>query len=156
MPDPKRPELEPMGNWPPEDSPIRKVLENVRRLLSQPSPDDPSKTLGERLQAAAASARRANYNSDLRQKTATGVEQPERSTEKTTMSEGILPTSWREAGPYIVWVVFVLGFGLEAVTALVHGEWLHLIVSLVGLAILMATARGTHPPTPAAQPISPR
>jgi hypothetical protein len=58
----------------------------------------------------------------------------------TTVSEEALPKTWREAVPYVVWVVFVLGFGLEFVTALVHGEWLHVIVSFVGLVSLMTAA----------------
>jgi hypothetical protein len=62
------------------------------------------------------------------------------SSEKATVAEGSLPNTWREAVPYVVWVVIVLGFGLEAVTALVHGEWLHLVVSAVGLVGLMAMA----------------
>jgi hypothetical protein len=55
-------------------------------------------------------------------------------------SEGAFPKTWKEAVPYVVWVVLVLGFGLEFVTALVHGDWLHVLVSLVGLVGLMAMA----------------
>jgi hypothetical protein len=57
------------------------------------------------------------------------------------MSEGSwVPTSWKEAIPYVVWVVLVLGFGLEFVAALVHGEWLRAVISFVGLVALMAAA----------------
>jgi hypothetical protein len=50
---------------------------------------------------------------------------------------GALPTTWREAVPYVVWVVLVLGFGLELVAAFVRGEWVHFGVSLAGLVALM-------------------
>jgi hypothetical protein len=83
---------------------------------------------------------RPTHGSELRQEIANAIGQSERPSGNTTVSEGPLPKNWREAVPYVVWVVFVLGFGLEAVTAFVHGEWLHLIVSLVGLVVLMATA----------------
>jgi hypothetical protein len=53
---------------------------------------------------------------------------------------GPLPRTWREAIPYVVWVVLVLGFGLEFVAALVHGEWVRAGVSLAGLVALMAAA----------------
>ena len=53
---------------------------------------------------------------------------------------GPLPKTWQEAVPYVVWGVLVLGFGLELVSAFVRGEWLHFIVSLLGLGGLMATA----------------
>lgn len=69
------------------------------------------------------------------------VEQSKRSSEKPIVSEGgPLPKTWREAVPYVVWGVLVLGFGLEFVTALVHAEWLHAIVSFVGLVGLMTAA----------------
>jgi hypothetical protein len=53
---------------------------------------------------------------------------------------GALPTTWREAVPYVVWVVLVLGFGLELVAAFVRGEWAHFGVSLAGLVALMTAA----------------
>ena len=53
---------------------------------------------------------------------------------------GPLPTTWQEAIPYVVWVVLVLGFGLELVAAFVRGEWAHFGVSLAGLVTLMAAA----------------
>jgi hypothetical protein len=53
---------------------------------------------------------------------------------------GGLPRTWQEAIPYVVWVVLVLGFGLEFVSALVHAEWLRALVSFVGLVALMAAA----------------
>lgn len=65
MPDPERPDLQPMGNWPPENWSIRKALEEARRFFSQPSPDDPSKTLGERLAEGLEGIREPNYRSDL-------------------------------------------------------------------------------------------
>jgi hypothetical protein len=69
----------------------------------------------------------------------TVVQEPAPETKNVTEGTS-LPRTWREAVPYVVWVVFILGFGLEAVTALVHGEWLHFIVSLVGVVLLMAAA----------------
>jgi hypothetical protein len=55
-----------------------------------------------------------------------------------------------------VWGVLILGFGLEFVTALVHAEWLHAIVSSVGLVGLMAAAlHWTRVKTWAARYLSP-
>lgn len=54
------------------------------------------------------------------------------------MSENWLPKDWREAIPNVVWVVLVLGFGLELVAALVRGEWPRAGVSFGGLVLLMA------------------
>lgn len=53
---------------------------------------------------------------------------------------GPLPTTWREAIPYVVWVVLVLGFGLELVAAFVRGEWVHFGVAAGGLVTLMTAA----------------
>jgi len=52
--------------------------------------------------------------------------------------EGPLPRTWREAIPYVVWVVIVLGFGLEFVNALTHAEWWRALASFLGLGALMA------------------
>jgi hypothetical protein len=54
--------------------------------------------------------------------------------------DGPLPRTWREAVPYVVWVVLVLGFGLEIVSAFVHGQWAHFGVAAVGLVVLMTAA----------------
>jgi hypothetical protein len=56
------------------------------------------------------------------------------------VSEGPLPRTWKEAVPYVVWGVLVLGFGLELVAAFVRGEWTHAIVSFAGLVALMSAA----------------
>jgi len=48
------------------------------------------------------------------------------------MSEGSLPTTWKEAIPVVIGGVIVLGFGLEAVNAFTHGEVLRTLVSVVG------------------------
>jgi hypothetical protein len=53
---------------------------------------------------------------------------------------GALPTTWKQAIPYVVWVVLILGFGLELVAALVRGEAIHAVVSFFGLVGLMAAA----------------
>jgi hypothetical protein len=72
---------------------------------------------------------------------ANAADQSERSSGNTVMAEGgALPRTWKEAIPYVVWVVLILGFGLELVASLVRGEWLHFIVSFVGLVGLMAAA----------------
>ena len=47
------------------------------------------------------------------------------------MSELGLPKNLREAVPYIVWGVLVLGFGLEFCAALVHEEWLRASICFV-------------------------
>jgi hypothetical protein len=44
-----------------------------------------------------------------------------------------LPKTWREAVPYVVWGVLVLGFGLELTTAIVRGEWLRAIISFCAM-----------------------
>jgi hypothetical protein len=54
--------------------------------------------------------------------------------------EGPLPRTWQEAVPYLVWVVLILGFGLECVAHLLRGEILQAIFALggmVGLAAMM-------------------
>ena len=82
-----------------------------------------------------------NMRRSIEAEPASRIEQGERSSESTTVSEGgALPKTWKEAIPYVVWVVLILGFGLEAVAALVRGDWLHLLVSAVGLVGLMAMA----------------
>jgi hypothetical protein len=56
------------------------------------------------------------------------------------MSELGLPKNLREAVPYIVWGVLVLGFGLEFCTAFVHEEWLRAAISFMlmcGLAAMV-------------------
>lgn len=54
------------------------------------------------------------------------------------MSEGPIPKEWKEAVPNVIWVVLVLGFGLELVAALVRAEWARSAVSFLGLVGLMA------------------
>jgi hypothetical protein len=66
----------------------------------------------------------------------TNDEEP--SEQRVSSPEGSLPTTWREAVPYVVWVVLILGFGLETVAALVHFEWVRAIVSAIGLVAMMA------------------
>jgi TolA-binding protein len=80
------------------------------------------------------------YRTGLRQDIASAIEQHERSSEKVAVSEGPLPRTWKEAVPYVVWGVLVLGFGLELVAAFVRGEWTHAIVSFAGLVALMSAA----------------
>jgi hypothetical protein len=50
------------------------------------------------------------------------------------VSEPGLPRSWREAIPYIVWVVLILGFGLEFTTSIVHAAWLSAFISFCAMA----------------------
>ena len=54
------------------------------------------------------------------------------------MTEPRLPTTWREAVPYIVWLVLVVGFGLEFANNLVHGNWLLAITSFCAMVGLVA------------------
>lgn len=54
------------------------------------------------------------------------------------MSEPGLPTTWREAVPYLIWIVLVLGFGLEFTTNVIHGNWLLAILSFCAMAGLAA------------------
>lgn len=54
--------------------------------------------------------------------------------------EGPVPTTWREAVPYVVWGFGVLGFVLEFIAALVHRDWTSLFISGVGGLGLMALA----------------
>ena len=54
------------------------------------------------------------------------------------MSEPGLPTTWREADSYVIWIVLVLGFGLEFTTNAIHGNWLLAILSFCAMAGLAA------------------
>jgi hypothetical protein len=54
------------------------------------------------------------------------------------VAEPGFPTTWREAVPYVIWIVLVLGFGLEFTTNLVHGNWLLAILSFGAMAGLAA------------------
>lgn len=75
------------------------------------------------------------------QSVANAIEQSEQPAEAIVMSEGgALPRTWKEAIPYVVWVVIILGFGLEFVAAIVHFEWLRASVSFAGLLITMTIA----------------
>lgn len=124
MPDPKRPDLQAMSNWPSENWTIRKALEEARRFFSQPSPDDPSKTLGEKLSEGLEGARRANYRPDLRQDIANAIDQSERSAEKPIVSNPLPETAspmhardWRlfiYLGIPIALAITVFGVGLGA------------------------------------------
>jgi hypothetical protein len=54
--------------------------------------------------------------------------------------EGPLPRTWPEAVPYLVWVVLILGFGLECVAHLLKADWLQALfafLGMVGLAAMM-------------------
>jgi hypothetical protein len=80
-------------------------------------------------------------NQSLRQDVANVLDEHARNAEGEAVSEGgALPKTWREAIPYVVWVVIVLGFGLEFVAALVHFELWRAIISFVGLVMTMAAA----------------
>jgi hypothetical protein len=57
---------------------------------------------------------------------------------KANTEETSLPTTWKEAIPYVGWIVLVLGFGLEFVSALVHLEAFRALGSFVGLVTLIA------------------
>jgi hypothetical protein len=52
--------------------------------------------------------------------------------------EGPLPRTWREAVPYLVWVVLILGFGLECVAHLLKFEWLQALLAFIGMVGLAA------------------
>jgi hypothetical protein len=125
---PERPELAPMGNWPPPaDGVVERWDQYARRQMG-------------RILLGRAVAEWQD-GEDRRRDIASAIEQGERSSGKATVSEGgPLPKTWREAIPYVVWVVLVLGFGLEFVAALVHGEWVRAGVSFAGLVGLMAAA----------------
>jgi hypothetical protein len=66
-----------------------------------------------------------------------------------------VPKTWRDAIPYIVWGVLILGFGLELVTALVHFQWLSAVISGSGMAGLAAMALHWNQLKPWASGISP-
>lgn len=55
------------------------------------------------------------------------------------MADFELPRTWREAVPYVVWGVIILGFGLEFTTDIVRAEWLRAVISgcaMVGIAAM--------------------
>jgi cell division protein FtsB len=54
------------------------------------------------------------------------------------VAEPGLPTTWREAVPYVIWIVLVLGFGLEFTTNLIHTNWLLALISFCAMAGLAA------------------
>jgi hypothetical protein len=54
------------------------------------------------------------------------------------LAEPELPTTWREAVPYVIWIVLVLGFGLEFTTNLIHSNWPLAIWSFGSMAGLVA------------------
>jgi hypothetical protein len=56
------------------------------------------------------------------------------------MADFELPKTWREAVPYIVWGVLILGFGLEFTTNLVRENWLSAVLSFSAMTGLAAMA----------------
>jgi hypothetical protein len=67
------------------------------------------------------------------------MEQSERSSEKTAVSEGSwVPKNWKEARSAIVWGVLILGFGLEFCVSLLDANFGRALLALVGLGGLAA------------------
>jgi hypothetical protein len=58
------------------------------------------------------------------------------------VAEEPVPTTWKEAFPYVTWGILVFSFGLEGVITLVHGEFAISGVSFAGM--LAVTAAALH------------
>jgi hypothetical protein len=58
------------------------------------------------------------------------------------MADSGIPTNWKTAWPFLIWIVIIFSFGLEGIVTLVHGQFIVAAVSLAGM--LAVTAAAIH------------